>query len=169
MKKLLIRDELPNDTAAIDALVVAAFADAVHSSQTEHFIVRALRHSGQLTLALVADEGGRISGHVAVSPVSIADGTSGWYGLGPVAVLPARQRQGLGSALITRALDELRRRGAGGCVVLGDPRYYARFGFRGEACLQLPGVPAEYFGAIRFSGAMPVGEVAYHESFAARS
>lgn len=106
-------------------------------------------------------------GHVAVSPVAISDGTAHWYVLGPVSVIPERQGQGLGTRLVTSALSELRALGAAGCVVLGKPTYYARFGFGPEPGLVLPGVPARYFQALALGGAVPSGQVAYHASFEA--
>ena len=63
------------------------------------------------------------------------------------------------------ALDALRARGALGCVVLGDPAYYRRFGFKPQPGLVLPGVPAEYFQAIVFSSPVPNGTTTYHEAF----
>lgn len=162
-----IRNELPADVAAIDAVTVAAFSSAKYSSGTEQLIVRALRGSGQLAVSLVAEEAGRVVGHVAVSPVAITKGSPGWYGLGPVSVVPERQRLGIGKMLITQALAELRQSGAAGCVVLGEPGYYSRFGFKPVPTLVLPGVPAEYFQAISFDGAFPAGQVAYHASFEA--
>lgn len=59
-------------------------------------------------------------------------------------------------------VDALR---AAGCVVLGEPSYYGRFGFRVSAKLVLPGVPPEYFQALHWTGAMPAGEVNYHPAF----
>lgn len=162
-----IREEQPQDIAAIEALTVSAFLNAIHTDHTEQFIVNALRNSGKLSVSLVADENGTIVGHVAVSPVTISDGASGWYGLGPISVAPEHQRRGLGARLMKQALAELRGLGASGCVVLGDPNYYARFGFRGEPPLALPGVPAGYFQALAFDGSLPTGVVSYHESFAA--
>ena len=64
-----------------------------------------------------------------------------------------------------RALNELKEIKALGCVLLGDPGYYSRFGFKAEENLIFPGVPAEYFQAILFSGVLPKGKVTYHESF----
>ncbi|WHI53556.1 hypothetical protein P3339_10020 [Microbulbifer sp. MLAF003] len=64
-----------------------------------------------------------------------------------------------------KALADLKEKGAEGCVVLGDPNYYGRFGFKVIDGLVLPGVPAEYFQALSFSGNFPQGEVAYHEAF----
>lgn len=162
-----IRHEIPSDAAAIEAVTIAAFRSAEHSSGTEHFIVRALRNSGQLTVSLVAEADGRIVGHAAVSPVRITTGSPGWYGLGPVSVVPEQQGKRIGTMLITQALEELRTSGAAGCVVLGEPGYYSRFGFRTDPGLVLPGVPAEYFQVITFGGTSPAGEVAYHASFEA--
>lgn len=164
---ICIRDELPTDDDAIEAVTTTAFGSAEHSSGTEHAIVRALRDAGQLAVSLVAEEDGRVVGHVAVSPVTISTGSTGWYGLGPVSVAPDRQGRRIGTTLITRALSELRASGAAGCVVLGEPAYYGRFGFRPEPRLVLPGVPPEYFQAIAFDGGLPAGEVAYHAWFEA--
>ncbi|CAA9892850.1 Predicted acetyltransferase (fragment) [Candidatus Methylobacter favarea] len=125
-----IRKESPSDVAAIEAVTIAAFQNAAHSSHTEQFIVRALRNAGQLAVSLVADDDGSVIGHVAVSPIAISGGAEGWYGLGPISVAPKRQRHGVGSELMGHALTELRRLGAAGCVVLGEPSYYSRFGFR---------------------------------------
>ncbi len=162
---LKIRNELPADASAIESLTIAAFKDAPHTNGAEQAIVNALRHAGQLTLSLVAQAGAEIIGHVAISPVAMSDGTPGWFGLAPVSVLPQHQRRGIGSQLIEAALAELKRRGAGGCVVLGDPAYYGRFGFMAMPRLVLPGIPAEYFQALLLSGAWPEGDVTYHEAF----
>jgi len=162
-----IRKETASDAPAIEAVTIAAFRDAAHASHTEHFIVRALRDSGQLAVSLVAVADGLIVGHVAVSPVTISDGSSGWFGLGPISVEPNRQGRGIGSLLMKGALAELRALGAAGCVVLGDPGYYSRFGFRAEPALVLPGVPPEYFQAIPFGSNRAGGQVTYADSFEA--
>lgn len=165
---LLIREERAGDAAAIERVTVAAFADAAHTSRTEQFIVNALRRAGQLTVSLVAQVGEdeEIVGHVAVSPVSISpSGAAGWYGLGPISVVPGRQGQGVGAALMKAALERLRQAGAAGCVVLGEPVYYGRFGFVARPGLVLPGVPAEYFQAICLRGPWPIGDVNYHAAF----
>lgn len=121
---MVIRDEHAGDAAAIREVVRAAFAGAEHSSGTEPAIVDGLREAGALTVSLVALDESGIAGHVAISPVSVG-AAKDWYGLGPVAVRPDCQRKGIGSALIREALGALRTRGAAGCVVLGDPAYYA--------------------------------------------
>ena len=129
--------------------------------------MRALRESGQLVVSLVAEEENHVIGHVAVSPVTITSGASGWYGLGPVSVAPEQQGKGIGTLLITEALSRLRALSAAGCVVLGESGYYSRFGFTSKSSLVLPGVAGAFFQAILFSGALPAGQVNYHPAFGA--
>lgn len=162
---MLIRNERAGDADAIATATRAAFAEAEHSSGTEALIIQALRGAGQLTVSLVAELGGRVIGHVAVSPVRISDESPYWYGLGPVSVLPTHQGRGIGSQLIRASLERLRSSATHGCVVLGEPAYYSRFGFSTHPQLVLPGVPAEYFQAMSFGGPMPSGTVKYHEAF----
>lgn len=163
-----IRKEVLTDIAAIEAVTIAAFQNAAHTSHTEQFIVAALREAGQLSVSLVADDSGAVIGHVAVSPVTISGGTVGWFGLGPISVAPAYQGLGVGTQLMEQAIAELRVIGASGCVLLGEPGYYSRFGFKAEPSLVLPEVPPEYFQAVLLSGSLPSGVVSYHESFAAQ-
>lgn len=163
-----IRSELPSDIAAIDAVTIAAFKHAAHTDHTEPFIVRELRKAGSLSVSLVAVDGDAVVGHVAVSAVIVSNGATGWYGLGPISVEPKRQGGGIGSQLMWAALDALRAIGASGCVVLGEPGYYSRFGFAAHSGLVLPGVPSEYFQAMAFNGSMPTGMVSYHDAFAAK-
>ena len=128
-----IRDppETPDDAPAIAALVTDAFLTAAHADGTEAAIVDGLRAAGALLLSLVATDGPALVGHVAASPVTIA-GRPGWAGIGPLAVRADRRRAGIGAALMTAALDALRARGLAGAVLVGDPAYYARFGFAAE-------------------------------------
>lgn len=166
--RLILRPETPADIPAIAALTTAAFAGAEHSSGTEAAIVDALRGAGALTLSLVAEDGdGQVLGHAAFSPVTIDGEDQNWFGLGPVSVAPELQGQGIGAALIADGLAQLRTSGAAGCVVLGDPAYYGRFGFVSDAGLTYPGVPAEYFQRLVLNGAVPTGTVTYHAGFAA--
>jgi putative acetyltransferase len=161
---MIIRDEQPGDAVAIGQTIHDAFESAEHSSGTEDRIVDALRNADALTLSLVAIEDGEFVGHVAISPVTI-DGASGWYGLGPVAVRPERQGEGAGSALIGEALDRLRKQGASGCVVLGDPEYYGRFGFAHDPGVTYADVPPPYFQILSFGPECPKGAVSYHGAF----
>jgi putative acetyltransferase len=160
-----IRNETAADAPAIKTVTISAFMNAAHTSHTEQFIVTALREAGLLTISLVADAQGAVIGHVAVSPVSISNGASGWFGLGPISVLPEHQRRGVGSRLMHEALRILREHGAAGCVVLGEPEYYSRFGFKGDPNLILPDVPPEYFQAISLDSSQPPGTVSYHQAF----
>jgi len=166
---LSIRNEQPNDVNAIARLTEAAFANAPHTSHTEQFIVAALRKAGQLSVSLVAVEGDDLVGHVAVSPVTLSSGDAGWHGLGPISVRPDRQGRGIGSALMLEAIERLKAMDSAGCVLLGDPGYYARFGFRAYEQLVLPGVPAEYFQALPLADGIPAAEVSYHTAFEANA
>ncbi|MCO7468728.1 N-acetyltransferase [Stenotrophomonas maltophilia] len=160
-----IRSETPDDIVGIHALTCATFAMARHSSHTEHHIVDALRERGELSISLVAEDAGRLVGHVALSPVSVQDGSQGWFGLGPISVLPEQQGRGVGTALMRAAIEAMRAQGARGCVLLGEPGYYGRFGFRAVPDLVLPGVPAEYFQALCLQPPMAQGEVRYSPAF----
>ncbi len=162
---ITIRNETAADVSAIDAVTRRAFLHAPHTSHTEQCIVTALRSAGVLTISLVADVDGTLVGHVAVSPVCLSHGASGWFGLGPVSVVPEHQRRGVGSRLVQEALRVLREKGAAGCVVLGEPEYYSRFGFRADPNLVLPGVAPEYFLAISLDSSRPHGTVCYHQAF----
>ncbi|MBK8760512.1 MAG: N-acetyltransferase [Sulfuritalea sp.] len=164
----LIRNEIAADADAITAVTLAAFATLEISQHTEQFIVKALRAAGALAVSLVAELYGRVVGHVAFSPVVLSDGTPDWHGLGPVSVLPAHQRQGIGKALIRQGLARLQAMGARGCCLVGHPDYYRKFGFRNLDQLAHAGVPPEYFLALSFDGHWPQGAVAFHEAFGAR-
>jgi putative acetyltransferase len=165
--KILIRKETDADVSAISDVTVAAFKTLAVSNQTEHFIIAALRAAGALTLSLVAEVEGRVIGHIAFSPVTISDGTRNWYGLGPVSVLPAYQRQGVGKALIREGLARLKAMHAQGCCLVGHPDYYRKFGFIHMPGLVLEGVPQEVFFALSFDGHTPQGAVAFHAGFKA--
>lgn len=163
---IAVREEVPADAAAIADVVRRAFVKAEHSDQTEPAIVERLRDAGALTISLVAEEDGELVGHVAMSPVLIGGHDFGWFGLGPVAVNPDRQGKGIGSTLVHAGLDRLRALGAAGCVVLGEPDYYGRFGFAADEKLRFVDAPAEYFMALNLAGDNPVsGIVDYHPAF----
>lgn len=165
-----IRTETPADHAAIREINLAAFAVHPYSRQTEHLIVECLRTAGALALSLVAEVGtesgnARVAGHIAFSKAPISGEDLGWFLLGPVAVLPAFQRQGLGKALVLAGLEALRNMGAKGCALVGDPAFYAPLGFRQAATLLYPGVPPEYVLCLPLAGPEPKGEVGHHPAF----
>jgi len=160
-----IRQERPEDATTIRALTDAAFKGMPFSDQTEAKVIDGLRAAGALTLSLVATEGDEIIGHVAFSPVQINGATGDWYGLGPVSVWPEHQRTGIGQALIREGLRRLRSLSAGGCVLLGDPRYYRRFGFESDPDLYDVDAPPGAFQRLSLNGSRPSGEVRFHPAF----
>lgn len=165
--KLIIRSETDADVSAITEVTVAAFKTLEIGNHTEQFIIKALRAAKALTVSLVAEVDGRVVGHIAFSPVTISDGTRNWYGLGPVSVLPAYQRQGIGKALIREGLSRLKDLKARGCCLVGHPDYYRKFGFKNISGLVLDNVPQEVFFALSFNGHTPQGTVTFHEAFKA--
>jgi putative acetyltransferase len=165
--KIVIRSETDADVSAITEVTVAAFKTLEISNHTEQFIIVALRSAKALTISLVAESNGRVVGHVAFSPVTISDGTRNWYGLGPVSVLPAYQRQDIGKALISEGLSRLKGLNAQGCCLVGHPDYYRKFGFKNMPGLVHEGAPQEVFLALSFDGHTPQGIVTFHEGFKA--
>jgi HAD superfamily hydrolase (TIGR01509 family) len=129
-----IRPEMPADLDDIRAVNRAAF-----SGPDEAALVDLARERGNATLSLVAVNDGRLLGHILFSPLSLeASGPRG-LALGPVAVLPERQRAGIGSRLIRAGLDAARGLGYDYVVLLGNPAYYSRFGFRAARTFGLSG------------------------------
>jgi len=165
---VIIRHETPSDIEAIFELTRAAFENHPYSIGTEQFIVNALRAAGALTLSLVAQVDGKVAGHAAFSPVTISDGSPDWYGLGPISVLPRLQRQGIGKSLVREGLSQLRVLGAKGCILVGDPAYYGRFGFTNVPNLVHEDVPPEYVLTLSFEESRPRGTVFFHHGFSAK-
>jgi predicted N-acetyltransferase YhbS len=164
MPQVVIRAEQPADAGAIGRITAAAFAGTSYGHNGEAGIVEALRTDGALTVSLVAVLEGELVGHVAFSPVRIS-GVEGWYGLGPVSVEPSHQRQGIGQALIRAGLERLTELDATGCVLLGDPGYYRRFGFESDPELYYADAPAPYFQRLVLKGSAPRGEAVFHPAF----
>lgn len=160
-----IRPETPRDASAIDEVTATAFEPMAYSDGSEVAIIRKLRDDGDLLLSLVAEEARQIIGHVAFSAVSIGTSSDIWYGLGPVSVAPDRQRQGIGRKLIETGLAELRKAGGSGCVLVGDPGYYHRFGFVRNDLLTYLGVDKKFIQYLVFRGDQPAGEVRYAPAF----
>lgn len=164
---ITIRPETPSDEAAIERVTRRAFLGHPYSHQTEQFIIRSLRANHALAVSLVADEAGRVVGHIAFSPVTISDGSIGWYGLGPISVDPEWQGRGVGRALMERGIAALHRIGANGCVLVGEPAFYVRFGFAHDPALVLEGIPPEFFLALPLGTSSARGDVRFHPAFEA--
>ncbi len=165
--KIVIRNEIESDIKAISEITKTAFDTLPISNHTEQFIIDALRDANALTISLVAVDGEKVVGHIAFSPVTISDGSPGWYGLGPISVLPEFQKQIIGKSLIREGLSSLKSLGAKGCVLVGDPGYYERFGFRSPKDLVIEGVPQQFVLALPLEESRASGTVVFHEAFAA--
>ncbi len=164
---MIIRNEKDSDIEAISKVTIAAFQNHHISNHTEQFIVNALRDANALTISLVAEVDGKVVGHIAFSPVTISDGSRNWHGLGPVSVLAEYQRQGIGKSLIHEGLSLLKTLGSKGCVLVGDPDYYERFGFRNIPALIHAGIPQKFFLALPFDKEFTAGTVVLHKGFSA--
>jgi len=142
-----IRRERDGDETAIAQVIATAFARQEWSDGGEAKIVDRLRDDLALEASFVAvTAAGSVVGHIAFSPIEIDNRECGWYGLAPLAVLPDWQCRGIGGALVEAGLEDLQRIDAAGCVVLGEPEYYARFGFAHDPALSYPGaIVREYF------------------------
>jgi putative acetyltransferase len=162
---MLIRPERRDDAAAIYAVQAASFPSAAEAR-----LVDLLRAAGRLAVSLVAENGGVVIGHIAFSPVMVASGVCG-AGLAPVAVVESHRRQGIAAELVRAGLEACHAASFGWVVVLGEPAYYSRFGFRAASEF---GLYDEYGGGPAFRclelipGALPVGAglVRYAPEFA---
>lgn len=156
--------------AAADALAIHAVHSASFPTAAEADLVTRLEQAGRLPVSLVAEMNGRIVGHIGFSPVTTAAGKIG-AGLAPVAVLAEYRRRGIAAELVHAGLQACRERGIGWVVVLGEPHYYARFGFRPATEF---GLVDDYGGGAAFQAlalaprAVPVdaGLVSYSPEFA---
>ena len=163
-----IRSERPEDAPGIRHVNRLAFG-----ASTEAELVDMLREQARPVVSLVAVDAGQIVGHILFSPVTLSSAPElRLMALAPMAVLPARQRQGIGSALVRAGLAECRRLGAGAVVVLGHAAYYPRFGFGSAARFGLASeydVPEDVFMALELQdGALHgrPGTIRYHPAFA---
>ena len=156
-----IRREVPEDRDQIYRLTEAAFEPMPFSEGNEAACIDKLRDDGDLTLSLAAIDGDQLVGHVAFSPVFLDEAFEGWYGLGPISVAPAEQRRGIGGRLIRQGLFELNQAGALGCVLIGDPGYYSRFGFIGDGRISYRGLQDEIVQWLAFGEKRPSGVVKF--------
>lgn len=158
-----LRAESGEDVEAIDVVVEAAFG---HRDEAD--LVGRLR-SVPGYAGFVAVDGDAVVGHVAFSPVTLDPPTERHVvGLAPLSVLPNVQRTGIGTALTEHGLEALRAVGVEAVVVLGDPAYYARFGFAAREGLTCTyEVPADHFmvRALRDGAEALDGLVHYHPVF----
>jgi putative acetyltransferase len=122
---MIIREERQDDAECIRAVNFAAF-----ETNTEADLVDALRRQVRPLVSLVAEDDANVIGHILFSPVTLANepGLS-LMGLAPMAVVPSRQRQGVGSHLVREGFERCRQLSVAAVVVLGHPEYYPRFGF----------------------------------------
>ncbi|MEH6525085.1 MAG: N-acetyltransferase [Sneathiella sp.] len=160
-----IRNEEPADLDAIARLTCAAFEAVPYSDGSEPAIIDRLRKNGDLFLSRVMEKEGEIVGHIAFSPVRVEGGAGQWFGLGPVSVAPAQQRLGIGSQLVRDGLGILKLQGATGCVLVGDPEYYRRFGFTNNGDLSYEDLPSEFVQWLSFDGTVPKGGIIYSSAF----
>jgi putative acetyltransferase len=123
---VLIREERPTDSSAIREILTGAFG-----RDTEARLVERLRAAGKTSLSMVAEERERLLGHVLFSPIVVERAEQRFVvmALAPLAVVPAFQRLGIGSALVSAGLARVKTISAAGVLVIGEPKYYARFGF----------------------------------------
>lgn len=162
---LLIRPETPEtDADAIHELTQRAFQPMAFSDGTEPQIIRQLRQNGDLILSLVAEEGDSLIGHVAFSPLRIGNAQS-WVALGPIAVEPKRQKQGIGKALVTEGLTRLKAKGANGVALIGNPAVYGSMGFQSHPGLTWRDLPTNLVQYVAFQGPAPSGELEFASAF----
>ncbi|SIN84176.1 putative acetyltransferase [Parasphingorhabdus marina DSM 22363] len=163
--EILIRGEKPADEAVIHDITARAFAPMPYSDGDEQQLIDRFRNAGALELSLVAEQDGAVVGQVTFTRAFAADGSTGWYALGPVAVEPELQSQRIGQQLIEAGLAELRNREAAGCILVGNPEYYQRFGFQGFPELCPDRQPADYFQILPLGVAEPDVVIEFHPLF----
>ncbi len=153
------------DADAIATVIGVAFTASRFGLHNEITVARTLLGQTPLCCAMLAEDGTGPVGCAVVSPVTISGHASHWYGLGPVAVVPGRQQQGIGSRLVQGVLAHLQAHRAAGCVVLGSPALYGRFGFQEDPGLTLPGYDRAHFLVLRWRDRHASGSVRYHPVF----
>ena len=141
--RIEIRESRPSDLAAIETLYPDAFPD-----EDLLPLVRDLLKEEAIVLSLVGLAEGALAGHVVFTDCGLAGRPDKAALLGPLAVSSARQRQGIGSALVRAGLQRLEAAGTHQVFVLGDPAYYRRFGFAPDDGVAPPyPLPEEWRGA----------------------
>lgn len=161
----IIREEQPGDAAAIRAMMLAAFDGHPYSDGDEADVIERLRADHDLELSLVASEGGDVLGQVTYSAAQLSNGEQGWMVLGPVAVAPAAQGRGIARALMEAGEAAMRARGAKGITVLGDPVFYAKFGYLQHTPMTLAGELGAYLQVKSFGALIPAAAISYAPAF----
>ena len=163
---ITIRPERDSDIATIHAVEASAFG-----REDEAVLVDALRELNQDFISLVATLEDEIAGHICFSRVGIEGSASDGIvlALAPLAVLPEHQRRGIGSMLVQYGLQECERRNVDAVFVVGDPRYYSRFGFRSASEIDVRcefDVPDNAFKVIELrEGRLSRGVLRYSQPF----
>jgi putative acetyltransferase len=164
---LHIRAERLADQSLIRDLLKRAFG-----SDIEADLVDALRKEARPIISLVAQDAEEVIGHIMFSPVTLSSAPQRLImGLAPMAVSPARQRQGVGSALVRAGLGACQQLGATAVVVLGHPTYYPKFNFRPAREFGITSeydVPDDVFMALELEARalrQTPGIVRYHPAF----
>ena len=160
-----IRPERPEDHDTIGHIIRTAFHGMPYAAGDEAELVDALRSQRALSVSLVAESQDTVIGQIALSPAQPADGTPGWYALGPVSVVPAHQQSGVGAQLVRAGLQAIAALDARGCILTGNPAYYVRFGFELSPANVPDGEPAEFFMVKLLGEHCPVGPIAFHPAF----
>jgi putative acetyltransferase len=162
---VLVRPETPADAGAIGEINRAAFGVSVEAD-----LVDRLRADGDLLVSLLAEDGGRIVGHCGFSRLTVHNmgQVARAVSLGPVAVLPDKQRSGIGQLMIRDGIARLKRAHETLIFVFGDPDYYSRFGFdAGAATAFRTPYDGPYLQVLRLDDDAPTaGEVRYAPAFA---
>lgn len=162
MEMIDLRDENPGDCNAIYQVVTSTFGQLAEAE-----LVNKLRDDGDSVISLVAVEEGQIVGHVLLSRMEAPFPA---LALAPLSVIPASQRKGIGSALVSGAVHSARSKGWAAIFVLGDPMYYERFGFAREAAAAFTSPYAgRHFMVLSLSPSLPAatGELRHAPAFAA--
>lgn len=163
---LILRTETSNDINAINNVIVSAFSNSSHGLQNEDKLVAQLRADNALALSVVAEVNDQIVGHIAFSKITMTDqNLENWYILAPLSVAPEFQKQSLGKQLLKSGLAGIKKKGAKGCLCVGDIGYYGRFGFSSNHGLVLEGIPKEYILVQNFTDDQPRGMVVLHPAF----
>ncbi len=162
---MLIRPERASDYSAIHDVTKRAFKPMPYADGDEQLLPDRFRRGGALALSLVAEVDGVVIGQLTLTPAFAADGSPGWYALGPISVDPPHQSNGIGGQLIAAAIAWMREQHAAGCVLVGNPAYYSRFGWRGFPALAPEGEPPEFYQILPLGEAEPATIVRFHPLF----